>query len=114
MKRLIEFPLEEGGTMLVEVDEPESSAESTTRGGVIKAARPTGEVVEGAKKTFEDAIDKIKPAAQAIIDKLRELRDTPDEISVEFGIKLSAEAGAFIASAGVEANYKVSLKWTKK
>jgi hypothetical protein len=111
MKRLVEFPLQEGGTLLVEVNEPESYAETTTR-GVVKAARP-GEIADKARDTFEDALDKIKPAAQAIIDKLRALYDAPDEIGVEFGIKLSAEAGAFIASAGVEANYKVSLKWTK-
>jgi hypothetical protein len=112
MKRLVEFPLQEGGTLLVEVDEPEGYAETTTRGGVVKAARP-GEISDKARDTFEDALDKIRPAAQAIIDKLRELHDAPDEIGVEFGIKLSAEAGAFIASAGVEANYTVTLKWTK-
>ncbi|CAG0936434.1 hypothetical protein TFLX_05307 [Thermoflexales bacterium] len=112
MKRLVEFPLQEGGTMLVEVDEPEASAE-TTRSGVVKAARPSSEVIENAKKTFEEALDKIKPAAQSLIDKLGELHDAPDEIGVEFGIKFSAEAGAFIASAGVEANYKVTLKWVK-
>ena len=106
MKRLIEFPLQDGSSMIVEVDEPMSE-------GVVKAARP-GEVVARAKETFEDALDKIKPAAQSIITKLRGLHDEPDEIGVEFGIKLSAEAGAFVASAGVEANYKVTLKWTKK
>ena len=107
MKRLIEFPLQDGGTMLIEVDEPESP------GGVTRAARPS-DVPEKAKETFEDALDKIKPAAQSIITKLRDLSDAPDEIAVEFGIKLNAAAGAFIASAGVEANYTVSLKWIKK
>ena len=107
MKRLVEFPLQDGGTMFVEVDEPEPP------GGVVRAARPS-DVVEKAKETLEDALDKIKPAAESIIDKLRGLHDEPDEIEVEFGIKLSAEAGAFIASAGVEANYTVTLKWTKK
>ncbi len=107
MKRLIEFPLQDGGTMVVEVDEPEPP------GGVVRAARP-GDVAEKAKETFEDALDKIKPAAQSIITRLRGLSDEPDEIAVEFGIKLNAAAGAFIASAGVEANYKVSLKWAKK
>ena len=112
MKRLVKFSLQDGGTMLVEVDEPEGYAETTTRGEVVKAAR-LGEVPDKARETFEEALDKIKPAAQTIINKLRELHDAPDEIGVEFGIKLSAEAGAFIASAGVEANYTVTLKWTK-
>ncbi|MGH2593215.1 MAG: CU044_2847 family protein [Anaerolineae bacterium] len=42
------------------------------------------------------------------------MHDAPDEVGVEFGIKLNAEAGAFVALAGAEANYKVTLKWTKK
>ena len=105
MKQLIEFPLQDGSSIIVEVEQPE--------GGVVRAGRP-GEVVAKAKETLEDALDKIQPAAQSIIAKLRGLHDAPDEIGVEFGIKLSAEAGAFIASAGVEANYKVTLKWSNK
>ncbi len=107
MKRLIEFPLQAGSTIIVEVDEPEPL------GGVTRTARP-GEVMEKAHQTFDDALDKITPAAQTVVAKLRGLHDEPDEIAVEFGIKLNAAAGAFIASAGVEANYKVTLKWTKK
>ncbi len=107
MKRLIEFPLQDGGSVIVEVDEPLPE-------GVVKAATKPGEVVDKAKETLEDALDKIQPAAQSIIAKLRGLHDAPDEIGVEFGIKLSAQAGAFIASAGVEANYKVTLKWSNK
>ncbi|HEY4720596.1 MAG TPA: CU044_2847 family protein [Anaerolineae bacterium] len=99
--------LQEGGNLIVEVDEP------APEGGVVKAARP-GEIAEKAEETREDALSKIKPAAQSIIAQLRGLHDEPDEIGVEFGIKLSAAAGAFIASAGVEANYKMTLKWAKK
>ena len=106
MKRLIEFPLQAGGSVIVEVDEPAPE-------GVVRAGRQ-GDVVEKAKATFEEVIDKIKPAADHIVAKLRGLHDAPDEIGVEFGIKLSAEAGAFVASASAEANYKVTLKWTKK
>ena len=46
MKRLIEFPLEEGGSIVVEVDEP------APEGGVVRAARP-GEVAAKAGQTFE-------------------------------------------------------------
>jgi hypothetical protein len=107
MKRLIEFPLQNGGRLVAEVDESE------VPGRVVRVAAKPGEVAEKAQETLEDALEKIKPAAQLIIDKLHTLHDVPDEISVEFGIKLNAAAGAIIASAGVEANYKVTLKWTK-
>lgn len=107
MKRLIEFPLEDGTSILVEVDEPE------TESGIVKASRG-GDAIAKAHQTFEAAMDKVKPAASAIIAKLRSLHDAPDEVEVQFGLKLSADSGAFIASAGFEANYTVTLKWKKE
>lgn len=106
MKRLIEFPLEDGTTMLVEVDEPE-------QGGLVKASR-ADDVITKAHQTLEKSLEKVKPAAQFVIQKLRELHETPDEVQVSFGLKLSAEAGAVLASGGVEANYTVTLKWVKE
>ena len=107
MKRLIEFPLEgTDQTILVEVDEPET-------GGVVRASRGSDTIAK-AQKTFEEAMEKVKPAASAIISKIRSLSDSPDEVEVQFGLKLSADSGAFIASAGLEANYSVTLKWKKE
>ena len=101
MKQLVEFPLEGGGWIVVEVDEP--------RAGTVRAGR-AGEVIERAQQTFESALQSIKPAAASIVRFLRELEDSPDEVSVEFGIKLNVKAGVVI-SADAEANYKVNLKW---
>ena len=108
MKHLIEFPLEDGSSILVEVDEAEGL------GGVVRASRVVDDTIQKAGQTFEAALDKVKPAAAAIIAKLRSLHDAPDEVEVQFGLKLSADAGAFVASAGVEANYTVTLKWKKE
>lgn len=106
MKRLVEFPLEDGASMLVEVEEPE-------QGGVVKASRSDG-VIDKAHQTLEKSLEKVKPAAQVVIQKLRELHEVPDEIQVSFGLKLSAEAGAVLTSGGIEANYTVTLKWVKE
>ncbi len=107
MKQLIEFALEDGSTILVEVDAPERA------GGTAPVARG-GKTIEKAKQNFESALEMVKPTANAVISKLRDLAEQPDEIGVEFGIKLSADSGVVIASAGIEANFKVSLKWQKK
>jgi len=48
------------------------------------------------------------------IQQLRKLHDAPNEIQVNFGLKLSADAGAGLAAAGAEANYTVTLKWIKE
>jgi len=111
MKHLIEFPLEDGDVMLVEVEE-----DGAEEGGFVPASRGEGDknVIEKATMTFQEAIDKVKPGAEAIIKKLRGLSDPPDEMQVAFGLKLNAAAGAIIASAGIEANYTVTLKWVKQ
>jgi hypothetical protein len=106
MKKLIEYQLADGSPIWVEVDEPEI--------GGVKPVSRSGEVVEKAKQTFNEALDKVKPIAETIIDKLRNLSDSPDEVEVKFGLKMNAAAGAIIAAAGVEANYEITLKWTKK
>jgi hypothetical protein len=42
------------------------------------------------------------------------MEDAPDEVGVEFGVQLSAQTGAFIASVAAEANFKVSLTWRRQ
>ena len=109
MKRLIEFQLADGDKIYVEVEE-------TGEGGMVPASRGGRSVTDKAdkaRKTFEDALDKIRPAAATIIGKLRDLHDPPDEIEVEFGLKMNAEFGAVVAATGMEANYKVTLKWER-
>jgi hypothetical protein len=105
MKRLVEFPIQDGEVILVEVDDVEYS-DSTTRRGLS----PSG-VTERAKVSFEEALDQAQPVAAVLMDKLRSLG--PDEATIEFGMKLSADVGAILASASSEAHYKVTLKWQK-
>lgn len=102
MKRLVQFPLADGGSVVVEVED--------TEGGTVRAARP-GEVSEQARMTFQEALAKVRPGVDAVVSLVRGLTEPPDEIGVAFGLKLTASAGAVIASAGVEANYTISLTW---
>ena len=104
MKHFVEFRLEDGGTIIIEVDESET-------GGTVRASRRSGEIVEEAKETFEQALSKIRPATEKVITTLRGLAQKPDEIEMEFGFSLNAAAGVVIASASTQANYKVTLRW---
>jgi hypothetical protein len=105
MKRLVEFPLEQGGSVLVEIDEP--PAGPVMRG--LGKDRPN--IAEHADKTFEQATAAVTPAAASLIARLRSISDPPAEIGIEFGVQLSAQTGAFIASAAAAANFKVSMTW---
>ena len=103
MKRLVEFPLAEGGSIIVEIDEPET-------GGTVRAGREDN--IEKARETFEDALNKVLPATKTVVEKLRGMASKPNEIEVTFGVNLSTMAGAVIASASASANFGVTVRWT--
>ena len=109
MKRLVEFSLDQGGSVLVEVDEP--SVGPVVRGGLGK---DHSTLVEKADKTFEDATAAVIPAARSLIARLRSIDDAPDEVRIEFGVELSAQTGAFIASVAAQANFTVSMTWRRR
>ena len=104
MKRLVEFPLDEGGSILVQIDEPDT-------GGTVRAGRD--EIIEKARETLEEALNRVLPAAKSVVEKLQSMTSKPDEIEVNFGINLSTQAGAFIASTTAAANFGVTVHWTK-
>lgn len=108
MKRLVEFRLDQDGSVLIETDEP--SAGPTMRG----LGKDRSALVEQADKTFEDATAAITPAARSLIARLRAMDDPPDEIGIEFGVQLSAQTGAFIASVAAEANFSISMTWRRR
>ena len=106
VKRLVEFPLEQGGSVLVEIDEP--PAAPVTRG--LGKDHPA--LVEQAQD-LEDATATITPAARSLIARLRAVEDAPDEIGIVFGVQLSVQTGAFIASVAGQANFTVSMTWRR-
>jgi hypothetical protein len=106
MKQLVEFPLDHGGSVLIEVNDPAA-------GPVMRGLKDSAVLVEQADKTFESATAAITPAARSLLSRLRSIEEAPDEISIEFGVQLSAQTGAFIASVAAEANFKVSVTWRR-
>lgn len=102
MKRLVEYHLESGESVIVEVDEP---AIYDTE------AASLDDKIKDAKESLEHALDHVLPGIKSVIKKLRNIDGKPDEIEVNFGIKCTTIAGAIIASASAEANIAVTLRW---
>ncbi len=104
-KDIIQYELEDGTFVSVEVEDSgnASGAQRVSRGGRDGAG-------DQAQGRFTDAVARIRPAAEAVLQSFREM-NTPDEIGLEFGIKFNAKAGAVFASVDSEATFKVSLKW---
>lgn len=105
MARVVEFPSESGGVVAVEV------TTSTGREGAVMRGMRDNTVTERAQLTFEQAVGRVQPVAEALVSRLRATSRPPDELTVSFGLQLSAEAGAVIAAASTTANFSVSLTW---
>ncbi|MFM6349333.1 MAG: CU044_2847 family protein [Dolichospermum sp.] len=104
MKQIVEFTLESGESIFIELDQ---AAETDDRISL------RDQVVHKATQTFESALETVKPIANAIITKVSSLKQPADEVEVKFGIKISAQLGAVVASGNSEVNYEITLKWKK-
>lgn len=103
MAYLVEFPVEGGGRLLVQADDADLP------GNLELAAVRPGEIAARSSETVEHALDQIKPALDSVVKRLREM--SPDEVTVEFGVMLSAEIGAVVAKGSAEGHFTVSLTW---
>ncbi len=101
MTEIVEFKSGEG-VVLVEV-------EGSEPGSLQRSALPGGDRVVQAADTFEDALAKVVPAAEKLLEKLNSLK--PDSAQLEFGVKLSGQLGGVFAKASGEGHIMVTLSW---
>ncbi|MFB6549342.1 MULTISPECIES: CU044_2847 family protein [unclassified Streptomyces] len=102
MDGLVEFKTEDGMRVVVEGVEDEDGARLVSRGdGPAQAAR-----------TFEGSLEGVRAAAESALRVFRDGSLRPDSVELEFGVKLSAEAGAIIAKGSAEGHLVVKLSWS--
>jgi len=112
MANFVEFPLEGGGTILIEVVGDTKSQTGFTRAGVGDSVK---DVADKASQTFDSAMENIRKSSNLLVNKLRDLSQPPDEMEVMFSLKASGELGNIaVGKGGAEANYSVRLKWKKE
>jgi Trypsin-co-occurring domain 1 len=100
-----EVPLAEGGSVLVDVGEVMDGPVVRGRGG--PAALPP------VSEPLEHVLAGLGPVRRALPSQLRVLTDSPQEIEVEFSVKLTDEARIVITRAGGEANFRIALKYSR-
>jgi Trypsin-co-occurring domain 1 len=106
MSELLEFKSDQGGVVLVEVAELPGGP--VTRGGRSRAA-----VLE-AGESLERVLGQVGPVVKGIVSELRAAADWPAEVEVEFAVKVSADSNVIIARAGGEANFRISMRWSRE
>jgi hypothetical protein len=105
MAELVEYPLEGGGMLLVQ------SASVDIGAGDLGLASSAEEKAKKAKETLESALAQVTPALKSVASKLRDL--SPDDLTVEFGLTLTAETGIVVAKGSTEVHFTVTLAWSR-
>ena len=110
MSKYVEFPLEGGGSILIESpDEQPKSTSGFSRGDSPK------ETAEKAMQSLDQSFESVRQSAELLVNKLRGLSAPPDELEINFALKASGELGNIaIGKAGAEANYTITLRWRKE
>ncbi|WP_225821136.1 CU044_2847 family protein [Streptomyces naphthomycinicus] len=102
MDGLVEFRTEDGALVAVEDVGTRSGARLVSRGdGPAQAAQ-----------TFEGALDGVRAAAASALRVFRDGSLRPDAVEIEFGVRMSAEAGAVIVKGTAEGHLVVKLSWS--
>jgi hypothetical protein len=102
MSEVVRFTTTEGETMLVEVGDDAF--------GTDRISRDRAGVVEAGKR-LEEALAAVLPAMRSVTSMVRDM--SPDEHEIEFGLKLTAEAGALVAKTAAEGHIVVKLRWQR-
>ncbi len=98
-------------TILVEF-EPRAGVRQVSRIGDLTQEQ-LAKLAESSEFALDRAMVTIRAMGRRITDTVKQINvaDRPNEVSVEFGLKLDAKAGAYLAKAGAEAGFKVTLAW---
>lgn len=104
MPTLVELPVE-NGSVIVEVDEADVPSELTL------ASTQPGETAARLGTTLEQALEKLYPTIAALTNRLQQAG--PEDIEIEFSLKVGGETGLIVAKGSVEANFTVKLSWHK-
>ncbi|MFF3561411.1 CU044_2847 family protein [Streptomyces sp. NPDC002574] len=102
----VEVPLGDGSddVVRVQIREVDESLVRVGRGNraVVRAERSLGQM-----------LDTVRPVADSFVGRFRGMANAPDEVTLEFGVSLSAEADVVIASTATAANFAVTLTWNR-
>jgi hypothetical protein len=101
---LLGVPVGDGADVVVfEVDHSEVPED------LVLASSEPGRIAARTLTTLEEALAGVKPSLIKVMEVLREL--APEQMAVEFGLKLGGETGMIIAKGTAEVNFKVTMSW---
>ena len=92
--KVVSYALDDSTTVRFEIDPPPGFQDAGTEKVIGKV---------------QDALAPAVDTAKLVLDRIKEAN--PDEVTVTFGLKVSGNLDWFIARAGTEGNFQVTLTW---
>jgi hypothetical protein len=62
---------------------------------------------------MDKAMDSIRKMADRVNSTMQTMQNKPNNVEIEFGIKLDAEFGAVVAKVTAEAAMKIKMSWNQ-
>ncbi|MCK6627233.1 MAG: hypothetical protein L6R45_18915 [Anaerolineae bacterium] len=106
MAEYIETQTKNGATLKIEVE-----STSKVGAGFTRPSSPANVSHEGVKDAYDQTLNTVRVCANGMVETLQGLASLPNTASIDFAIKIDAEAGAMIAKSIGDAHFKVSLSW---
>ncbi|MEH1949564.1 MAG: CU044_2847 family protein [Nostoc sp.] len=104
-RKLLELNTEDGGTILVAVELPETS---------VGRVSPTGELpIEKVEANFDAVKELIVRGCRPITKAFRTLQQESQPVSgeVEFGVNFTAKGSVYVVESTGQASLKVKITW---
>ncbi|MDA2806473.1 CU044_2847 family protein [Nocardiopsis suaedae] len=102
MSQYFELPIDGHAPIRVEVEDSEV--------GMVPAGAGPGP--GRFKESLNEALDRIRPVAEAIAEKVAALPSRPEQVQAELGMKFSTDLGVVIARSKAESHITITLTWS--
>ncbi|MFD4634785.1 CU044_2847 family protein [Streptomyces sp. NPDC058284] len=116
MGQFVDFAFEDGTSALVEISPVDAAGGDAAEDGQWEddvPVRPVGagsRVIQRSGQLLHDAFAPLAPILSGIHARAQEMSHAPDELSIEFGVKLTAGLKIAVVSGG-EASFTVTATW---
>ena len=124
MSDYVQFAFEDGTSVLIEVSPARVAAGEGERGAdgpaavdlppasrSVDAVSRLGDTVEKAGRTLAEVLRPLIPVLDSVHQTVSKADQPPDEVAVEFGLKLSSDLHLVVVGGNGETSLKVSAKW---
>ena len=106
MIHYIETQTKDGSTIRIEVADTSRPA-----AGFARSTTSTHISTDATKDAYSQLLTTIQHCANGVIETIQNLEALPNAASIDFAVKIDAEAGAMIAKSREDAQFRVSLSW---